>query len=66
MPRLEEKMELTKDKIFMNLEIKDLIIDKVFLEIVKLIENMITFDQISLSSIYHNYSLKVKEYNKNQ
>ena len=34
MPRLDEKMELTKDKIFMNLEIKD----KVFPEIVKLIE----------------------------
>ena len=65
MPRLIDVLELTKNKIFMNLEIKDPRIDLVFPYIVKLIEDYDYFDQIALSSFHHGYYDKIEEYNKN-
>ena len=65
MPKLSEAMKLTKNKIFMNLEIKDPRIDLVFPHIIKLIEKYNFFEQISLSSFHHGYYNKIEEYNKN-
>ena len=65
MPRLIDAMELTKNKIFMNLEIKDPRVDLVFPYIVELIEEYDFFDQIALSSFHHEYYPKIEEYNNN-
>ena len=65
MPKLEDVMKLTKNKIYMNLEIKDPRVNLVFPYIIKLIEKYNFFDQISLSSFHHGYYGKVVEYNKN-
>jgi len=65
MPRLIDAMELTKNKIFMNLEIKDPRVDLVFPYIVELIEKYDFFDQIALSSFHHEYYPKIEEYNIN-
>ena len=63
MPKLVDVMKLTKNKIFINLEIKDPRIDLVFPYIMNLIEEYDFFEQISLSSFYHKYFDKIKEYN---
>lgn len=63
-PRLIDAFELAKNKIFINLEIKDPRINLVFPEIIKLIEEYDFFDQIALSSFYHQYYKKIEEYNK--
>jgi glycerophosphoryl diester phosphodiesterase len=64
MPRLKDMMELTKDKIFMNLEIKDDRYDLVFEHVIKLIEEFDYFDQVAISSFHHKYYDKVAQYNK--
>ena len=64
MPRLRDIMELAKDKIFMNLEIKDPRVDLVFDKLTSLIEEFDFFDQMALSSFHHDYYEKVVEYNK--
>ena len=64
MPRLQDMMELTKDKIFMNLEIKDPWVDIVFEHVVKLIEQYDYFDQIAISSFHHDYYKKIVKYNQ--
>jgi glycerophosphoryl diester phosphodiesterase len=63
MPRLIDAMELAKNKLFMNLEIKDPRVELVFPQLIKLIEEYDFFDQIALSSLYFNYFEKVEEYN---
>ena len=63
-PRLRELMKLAKNKIFINLEIKDPRIDLVFPHIIKLIEEFDFFQQISLSSFNLLYYDKIQEYNK--
>ena len=65
MPKLEDIMILAKNKIFINLEIKDPRIDIVFPYITNLIEKYDYFNQISLSSFNHNYYKKIVEYNQN-
>ena len=65
MPRLDEIMKLTKNKIFMNLEIKDWRIDLVFQKIIELIVKYDYFDQIAISSFDHRYYQKVVEFNQN-
>ena len=65
MPKLEDVMKLTKNKIYMNLDIKDPRVDLVFPYITNLIEKYNYFDQISLSSFNHGYYSKVVEYNLN-
>jgi len=64
MPTLRETLKLAKNKIFVNLEFKDPRIDLTFSLVMKLIEEFDFFDQISLSSFYHEYYNKVIEYNK--
>ena len=64
-PKLSDALKLIKNKIFLNLEIKDPRIDLVFPYIIKEIEKYDFFEQISLSSLYHGYYEKIKEYNKN-
>ena len=63
-PTLKELMELAKNKIFLNLEIKDKRVDLVFPYLIQLIEEYDFFDQISLSSFNLNYYYKIKKYNK--
>ena len=64
MAKLSDVMKLAKDKIFINLEIKDPRINLTFHSIIKLIEKYDLFEQISLSSFNHAYYYKVREYNK--
>ena len=65
MPKLIDVLKLAKNKIFLNLEIKDRRVDLVFTHIMKLIEEYNFFNQITLSSFNHEYYKKVQEYNKN-
>ena len=55
MPRLSDLMKLAKDKIFIDLEIKDQRIDLVFPHLIKLIEQYDFFDQIALCSPFYEY-----------
>ena len=64
MPSLRQTMELTKNKIFMNLEIKDPRSELVFPKIIELIEEFNYFDQIVLSSFHHEYYNYIKDYNE--
>ena len=64
MPTLREAMNLTKDKIFLDLEIKDSRVDMVFPYLIELIEEYDFFKQISLTSFYHDYYYKIREYNQ--
>ena len=64
MPRLSDLMKLAKDKIFIDLEIKDQRIDLVFPHLIKLIEQYDFFDQIALCSPFYEYYNKIVEFNK--
>ena len=64
MPRLIDLMKLAKNKIYIDLEIKDPRVDLVFPKITKLIEEYDFFDQISICSFYHGYYEKIEEYNR--
>ena len=63
MPTLKDVMELTKNKIFLNLEIKDPRVDLIWPFLVELIEKYKYYDQIALSSFFFDYYNKTKEYN---
>ena len=65
MPRLSDLMIMAKDKVFLNLEIKDKRVNLVFPHLIKLIEEYDFFDQIMLGSTFYDYYNQVKEYNKN-
>jgi len=65
MPLLEEVFKMCKNKIFLNIEIKDNRYDIVFNEIIKLLEKYDMFNQIQISSFHHYYYYKVKNYNLN-
>ena len=62
-PTLEEVFDLCKDKIFLNIEIKDPNVDETFDKVVKLIEEKKMFNQIDISSFVHEYHDKIKKYN---
>ena len=64
MPTLEEVFKLTKNKIYLNLEIKDPRINILFPHLMKLIEKYDYFEQISFSSFFYEYYNKTNEYNK--
>ena len=65
MPRLRDLMILAKkNKIYIDLEIKDKRFDIVFPHIVKLIEEFDFFDQISITSLFFEYYNKTLEYNR--
>ena len=61
-PLLDDIMNITKGKIFMNLEIKDEN-DEIWEKIQELIEKYEYYDQISICSFYHKYFEKVERYN---
>ena len=65
MPKLEDIIKLTKNKIFMNLEIKDPRVNLVFPYVIKMLKKYNYFDQVSISSFNHKYYKKVYEFNKN-
>ena len=64
MPTLKDVMELTKNKIFLNLEIKDPRVNLIWPFLVELIEKYKYYDQIALSSFFFDYYNKTREYNK--
>jgi len=64
MPRLSDLFKLTKNKVFINLEIKDPRVNLVFPKVIELIEKYNFFDQITISSYFYGYYYKIKEYNK--
>ena len=65
MPRLSDLIILAKkNKIYIDLEIKDLRIDIVFPHIIKLIEEYDFFEQITLISPFFDYYNKILEYNR--
>jgi glycerophosphoryl diester phosphodiesterase len=63
-PTLEEVLDLCKDKIFLNIEIKDSHVEETFDKVVKLLEQKNMFNQIDISSFNHNYHKLVEKYNK--
>ena len=63
-PTLEEVLDLCKDKIFLNIEIKDSQIEETFNLVVKLLEEKKMFNQIDISSFVHGYHEFVDQYNK--
>ena len=63
-PTLEEVFILCKNIIFINIEIKDNRIDKVFPILIQLIEKYEMQNQIQISSFRHEYYDKIKEYNE--
>ena len=65
MPLFEEVIKMCKNKIFINIEIKDKRYDIVFNEVIKLLEKYDMLNQIQISSFHYGYYNKVKEYNMN-
>ena len=63
MPTLKDVFILAKNKIFLNLEIKDPRVDLLWPPLIKLIEKYQFFNQIALSSFFFEYYNKTKEYN---
>ena len=63
-PLLEDIMQITKGKIFMNLEIKQDNKIEIWDKIQELIEKYEFYDQISISSFKHDYYEKVEAYNR--
>jgi len=66
-PLLEEIFQICKNKIFINIEIKDDRIDMLFPILLNLIEKYDMYQQIQISSFIHDYYYKIKDFNeKNQ
>ena len=65
MPTLEEVFKLSKDKLFINIEIKDGRSDRLFRILIDLIKKYDMFEQISISSFHHKYAKLVQEFNQN-
>lgn len=63
-PMLEEVLKLCKNKIFLNIELKDPDIKETFAQVIKLIETYDMINQIAFSSFKHEYAEEVKKYKK--
>ena len=63
-PTFNEVLDLCKNKIFINIEIKDPNINDTFNEVIKLVEEKKMFNQIAISSFHHDYFNLVSKYNK--
>jgi glycerophosphoryl diester phosphodiesterase len=63
-PTFNEVLDLCKNKIFINLEIKDPNINETFDQIIKLVEEKKMLNQIAISSFHHKYYDLVYKYNK--
>ena len=62
-PTFNEVLDLCKNKIFINIEIKDPNINDTFNEVIKLIEEKKMIDQIAISSFHHEYYNLISKYN---
>ena len=63
-PLLEEIFQICKNKIFINIEIKDDRIDLLFPILLNLIEKYEMYQQIQISSFIHDYYYKIKDFNE--
>lgn len=63
-PTFKEILDLCKDKIFINIEIKDPNIKDTFEEVIKLLEEKKMINQVAISSFHHEYFDLVAKYNK--
>jgi glycerophosphoryl diester phosphodiesterase len=63
MPKLVDLFKIAKNKIYIDLELKDPRFDLVFPHVIKLIEEYDFFNQLSICSIHYEYYNKIKEYN---
>ena len=66
MPTLEDVFKICKNKIFINIELKDLQFNETFNEVEKLIKKYNMFEQIQISSFHHEYYNIIKNYNEKQ
>ena len=64
-PTLEEVLDICKDKIFINIELKDYQFKTTFDIVTQLIEKKNMFNQVSLSSLRNKYLSLIKEFNQN-
>ena len=62
-PTFNEVLDLCKNKIFINVEIKDPNIYDSFKEVIKLIEEKKMINQIAISSFHHDYFDLITKYN---
>lgn len=62
-PTLNEVLDLCKDKIFINIEIKDPNINEAFNQIIKLLEEKKMLNQVALSSFNIKYYYLISKYN---
>ena len=62
-PTFNEVLDLCKNKIFINIEIKDPNINDTFHEIIKLLEAKKMISQIAISSFHHGYYDLITKYN---
>ena len=63
-PTLEEVLDLCKNSIFINIELKDYQCERTFDVVIKLIESKNMFDQVSISSYRVKYIQLINEFNK--
>ena len=64
-PTLEEVLDLCKDKIFINIEIKDYQYKLAFNIVIDLIKKKNMLNQISISSLRYQYLKLIEKFNKN-
>ena len=62
-PTLNEVLDLCKNKIFINIELKDPDINETFNQVINLIEEKKMINQIGISSFYHQYYDLIIDYN---
>lgn len=65
-PTLEEVLQLCKDKIFINIELKDFDLSETFTQVSRLIEKYNMINQIAISSFKHGYYDLVQKYVKDK
>ena len=63
-PTLEEVLLLCKDKMFINIEIKDDRIETAFTKVIELVEKHEMLSQIAISSFRHEYYEHIRRYNQ--
>lgn len=62
-PTFNDVLDLCKNKIFINVELKDPNINETFTEVIKLIEEKKMINQIAISSFIHDYYDLILKYN---
>jgi glycerophosphoryl diester phosphodiesterase len=65
-PTLEEVLLLCKDKLFINIEIKDDRIETAFNKVIEVVEKHEMLNQIAISSFKHEYYDHIQRYNKSK